>query len=219
MHTLIHRVNDFEVTGDGAAPAWSNTDWLTMPRVHGESQYSTRTKLLYSNKGLYCLVDCEDRRLTCEVRQDNDDIYKDDVVEMFLWPDERQDLYFEYELSPLNIELPILVPNHHGTFHGWLPWHYTGARRVRHAARVRGGAQEPGANVTGWSAEFFIPFVLLSGLGNTPPKPGTTWRANIYRIDYDNPASTSHWAWCTKTAQHFHRFKDFGVLEFGDAKA
>ena len=30
---------------------------------------------------------------------------------MFLWPDERDQLYFEYEISPLGYELPIIVPN------------------------------------------------------------------------------------------------------------
>ena len=38
------------------------------------------------------------------------DLYNEDVVEVFLWPDESFPVYFEYEVSPLNYELPIIIP-------------------------------------------------------------------------------------------------------------
>jgi hypothetical protein len=69
------------------------------------------------------------------------------------------------------------------------------------------------APVEGWMAEFFIPFALLRGLGNVPPKPGTAWRGNIYRIDYD-AAPPSHWAWSPITGPSFHNFREFGTLVF-----
>lgn len=210
----ISLVDDFEVTGDGSAPAWQGIPWEPLVRVgDGRAAYATRAGILWSKTGLYFLVDCEDSRLTCTMTRDCDDLFREDVVEVFLWPDEAHPVYFEYEISPLNVELPILVSNHDGIFHGWLPWHYNGKRRVRHATAVRGGSKEQGAQVTGWSTEFFIPFELMTGLGNTPPHPGSRWRANIYRIDYD-AGSASHWAWHPETAQRFHDFRQFGVLEF-----
>jgi len=210
----ISCVNDFEVSGDGSASAWQSVPWEPLVRVgEGKASHASRTKILWSQTGLYFLVDCEDRQLTCTMTQDGDDLFREDVVEVFLWPDEAHPVYFEYEISPLNFELPILVSNHEGTFHGWLPWHYIGPRRVRHATSVRGGTREPGAAVTGWSAEFFIPFELFSGLGNTPPKAGSRWRANIYRLDYD-AGEASHWAWNPETAHRFHNYQQFGVLEF-----
>jgi len=217
IETKIPRVRDFEVSGDGTAPAWSRTPWLAMPRVSGAAPYETRAKVVYSTKGLYLLVDCTDRLLSCSHRRDNDDIFQDDVVEVFLWPDESQTLYFEYEISPLNVELPILVANHAGKFHGWLPWHYEGERKTRHATAVRGGPPEPGATVAGWTAEMFIPFALFAGLGNTPPHPGAKWRANICRIDYDDREHPSHWVWAKGTGTNLHAFRRFGVLEFGTA--
>ncbi|MEO5581057.1 MAG: hypothetical protein ABIR66_00080 [Saprospiraceae bacterium] len=42
-------------------------------------------------------------------------------MKCFLWTDENKPLDSEYELSPLNYELPILVPNDQGTFLGWSP--------------------------------------------------------------------------------------------------
>ena len=50
-----------------------------------------------------------------------------------------------------------------------------------------------GGSVSGWMAEFFIPYKLLVPLNNVPPVSGTKWRANMYRIDYDN--GTKYFAW------------------------
>ncbi len=210
---LVRRTADFEVTGDGAACEWAGADWLPLTRVGGSSAYLSRAKMLYSDTGLYFLFDCEDRRLTCTMRQDGEDIYREDVVEVFLWPDPRQVLYFEYEVSPLGVELPLLVPNQGGIFMGWRPWHYEGPRQVRRATAVRGGPRASMAAVEGWSAEFFIPFALLRGLGGVPPAPGLRWQGNLYRIDYDASPAT-HWAWSPASGANFHHCRGFGTLRF-----
>jgi hypothetical protein len=135
-------------------------------------------------------------------------------VEIFLWPDESHPLYFEYEISPLGVELPILVPNRDGKFFGWRPWHYGDERLVRRATSVRGGEKLPLARIEEWTAEFFIPFALLIAVIPGIPKPGCRWRANMYRIDYDD-GQPSHWAWCPDTRTTFHDFRHFGTFLFG----
>lgn len=212
---LVPRVADFEVTGAGDAPAWQRTDWVALVSVGGSSDYVTRAKLLYSATGLYVLMDCSDQRLTCSFERDNANLFQEDVVEVFFWPDESQALYLEYELSPLNFELPLLIPNHDGKFVGWLPGWYEGDRRCRHATRVRGGEKRAGATVSGWMAEMFIPFALVPHGPQNPPRPGMRWRANLYRIDYDS-GSTSQWAWSTATGPNFHDFLKFGSITFGE---
>jgi hypothetical protein len=214
METKVEKVSDFEVTGQGTAPQWQSAEWQALQRLgDGKAAYAARARALYSDTGIYFLFDCPDRKLTCTMTRDFDDIYKEDVVEVFLWPDERQPLYFEYEISPLGVELPILVPNHEGVFMGWRPWHYEGERKIRSATAVRGGPKASMAAVEGWSAEFFVPFALFRGLGNTPPRPGTRWRANMYRIDYDETPATL-WAWCPQTGGNFHNFRQFGTFVF-----
>ncbi|NQT92118.1 MAG: carbohydrate-binding family 9-like protein [Lentisphaerae bacterium] len=215
MRMVVPRIDDFEVSGDGSAASWAQIEWASLALVsEARSGYATRCKIAYSQTGIYFLVDCEDRVLTCTMTEDYDNIFQEDVVEVFLWPNEEQTLYFEYEISPLEVELPILVPNNAGTFMGWLPWQYGGERRVRKATSVRGGAKESMASVEGWTAEFFFPFTLLRGLGNMPPEVGTTWRANVYRIDYDGEEPVQ-WALCEDSGTNFHNFRGFGTLEFG----
>ena len=132
-------------------------------------------------------------------------------MEVFLWPDESVPVYFEYEVSPLNYELPILVPNMNDRFYGWKPWHYEGDRRTKHATSVTGGEKIGGGKVDRWKAEFYIPYKLLAPLNNVPPASGTKWRANMYRIDYDN--GTTYFTW-QKVVKSFHEFNNYGTFIF-----
>lgn len=207
-------VADFEVNGVGDHPSWEQAAWNHLTAVdEGNPAYETRFWALRSETGLYFLVECQDEKLTCTLQEDNLDLFKEDVVEVFLWTNENQRVYFEYEISPLGKELTLMVPNHEGTFMGWIPWHYEGDRLIRKAVTVQGGDAKPMASVNSWTCEFFIPFTLLKGLGNVPPAAETTWRANVYRIDYDLGRDCK-WAWCPDTGGEFHNIDGFGTFTF-----
>jgi hypothetical protein len=209
----VASVADFIVDGRGSASAWSRAAWAPLtPRGAMEGAYPTRFKMLYSSTGLYVLMDGEDRTLTATFKEDFLDLWTEDVFEFFLWPDERQPVYFEYEISPLGFELPILVPNFGGQFYGWRPWHYEGKRKIQKAVAVRGGEATTGASITGWTAEVFVPWDLLKPLQNVPPKSGSRWRANVYRMDYDG-GRTASWNWAPVRGT-FHQPEKFGTLVF-----
>lgn len=204
----VKKTKDFSLTGLADAAAWKTTSFTKLQKKLSTGvNYSTQFKILYSDSGIYCLYICEDSLITSTLKEDFADLYNEDVVEAFFWPDEKSVLYFEYELSPWNYELPILVPNYNGKFLGWRPWHYEKERRTRHAASIHKQA----GKVIGWTAEFFIPYVLLSPLENVPPKAGTKWRANFYRIDYDKGGH--YWSW-KPTGLSFHEYKKFGTIIF-----
>jgi hypothetical protein len=209
----IRRTEDFTINGKGDASAWEKTTWEPLNlRTSDGHQYKTRVKMLYSRKGLYVLMEAEDRKITATMNEDFLDLWNEDVFEFFLWPDERYSIYFEYEISPLGFELPILIPNFDGEFLGWRPWHYEGERKTQKATTAVGGPKRSDANVTGWKAEVFVPYGLLKPLQNVPPRPGTRWRANFYRVDYDDGKSTS-WDWA-RVGSSFHEFEKYGTLIF-----
>lgn len=209
----VARTDDFEVTGDGSAAAWNKAVWESLlPRGEKKREDKTQVKALHSAKGLYFLMQGADRAVTSKMNEDFADLWKEDVFEVFLWPDEKTPLYFEYEISPLGYELPIIVPNFKGRFFGWRPWHYEGDRKIKKATSVQGGTKTSGSACSGWTAEFFIPYALLTPLENVPPKPGTTWRANFYRMDYDG-GQTASWDW-SRVGPSFHDIQNFGVLVF-----
>ena len=204
----VKQTPDFEVSGDGSAVQWKAAGWTKLTPRHGaRSGYESKVKLLYSSSGIYCLFSCKDAKITSTLTEDFTNLYLEDVVEIFFWPDESVPVYFEYELSPHNYELAIIVPNRHGNFLGWRPWHYEGGRMTRHATKIILDKND----VDSWIAEFFIPFTLLKPLLDAPPQHGTRWRANMYRIDYDE--GDSEWSW-QLTGENFHDYEKFGTLVF-----
>ncbi len=203
----IKKTPNFDVSGAGSAPEWGNADWINLQKRKGKAEYTTRAKLLYSDTGIYALFSCSDEKITATLKEDFSNLWTEDVVEIFFWPDESVPLYFEYELSPLNYELAILVPNMDGKFLGWKPWQYEGARKTRHATKVVGDKNKP----TEWVAEFFIPFSLLQPLRNVPPEKGDQWRMNMYRIDYDKEYTS--WSW-KPIQKNFHDYEKFGTIRF-----
>lgn len=209
---IVRKCTDFKISGGGTSEKWKGAEWIDLLRQgSGLTVYKTRVKLLYSETGIYFLFNCEDKKLTSTMKADNLHLWEEDVVEVFLWTDESFPVYFEYELSPLNFELPIIVPNDKGNFFGWLPWQYEGDRKTQHATSTEGGMKKSGGSVTGWKAEFYIPYKLLVPLNHVPPVSGTKWRANMYRIDYDNGETQFAWK---KTSKTFHEFNNFGTIIF-----
>ncbi len=209
---IVKKSQDFKIAGDGRSDNWKDTEWINLiPRNNNSTDYQTKVKVLYSETGIYFLFDCKDKKLTSTMKADNLNLWEEDVVEVFLWTDENFPVYFEYELSPLNYELPIIVPNFNGTFLGWLPWKYEGDKRTQHETKAIGGKKKSGSSVSGWIAEFFIPYKLLAPLKQVPPVSGTRWRANMYRIDHDSGPMSFAWQKVTDT---FHEYKKFGTFIF-----
>lgn len=210
---FVQKTDDFMVTGDGSNHNWSLTEWVTIPQRRTEKKiYSTKAKVLYSETGIYFLFYCEDKMLTATMDADFMDLWKEDVVEIFLMPDEHTPVYFEYEISPLNYELPILIVNDTGNLLRWMPFHYDSDRRTSHTTSVAGGNKKSNASVSSWTAAFFIPYTLLKPITDERPKPGTRWKANLCRIDYDD-SNKFIWSW-QLTNKTFHDYRSFGTLIF-----
>lgn len=209
----IAKCKDFSITGLGDSEQWKSAPWTALNRrPGGKLEYSARFKMMYSDTGVYVLFDGSDQTLTATMKEDFLDLWNEDVYECFFWTDEKHPVYFEYEISPLGYELPILVPKLDGEFLGWRPWHYEGKRRIQKKVSATGGKNESLAKVSGWKAEVFIPYELLKPLQNVPPTPGTKWRANFYRVDYDEKPSTG-WDW-SRVGPSFHDIDNFGTLVF-----
>lgn len=209
---VIKKSVDFAIDGTGSGIHWDKTNWTILPPLSsGQKTYSTKAKVLYSDKGIYFLFFCEDKKLTATMQADFLDLWNEDVIEIFLQPDPAAQAYFEYELSPLNYELPINIYNENGQLNSWVPFHYTDDRKTRHAVTVKGGIQKSGADTHSWTSEIFIPFKLLKPLFKNAPVSGTRWKGNLYRIDYDKGETL--WAWQPNSG-NFHEYEKFGIFEF-----
>jgi len=209
---LIKKTTDFEISGNGAAKNWTNTDWITIPQRNSNgADYNTKAKVLYSETGMYFLFSCEDKKLTNTMQADFVNLWDEDVIEVFLQPDDKRPAYLEYELSPLNYELAIMVYNEKGKLNSWMPFHYGDDRKTRHATSVTGGEKKSNATVSGWMTEVFIPYKLMKPVLDAAPTSGTKWEGNLFRIDYDKGQTLSSWQ---LTSGNFHEYEKFGSFRF-----
>lgn len=209
---LIKKTSDFEVSGNGLSENWDKTSWLAISKLSGQGvDYSTRSKILYSETGIYFLFFCQDKKLSATFQADFMDLWNEDVVELFLQPDSSKSSYLEYEISPLNYELPLIIFNERGRLNSWIPFHYKGERQTKHRTTVKGGSQKSKAEIESWTTEIYIPYELLKPLMKEVPSSGTRWRGNLNRIDYDKGENL--WAW-QRNSGNFHEFEKFGIFEF-----
>lgn len=209
---LIKKTTDFDISGNGSAKNWATTQWINIPQRNlTGADYETKAKVLYSETGLYFLFSCEDKKLTNTMQADFLNLWDEDVIEFFLQPDDTRAAYFEYELSPLNYELPIMIYNEKGNLNSWMPFHYEGDRKTKHATTVTGGEKKSNASVNGWTTEVFIPYKLLKPVLDKLPSSGTKWKGNLYRIDYDKGQAL--WSW-KLTSGNFHEYDKFGTFRF-----
>lgn len=209
----VKKTEDFDLKEEGLSPNWEKTDWFKLNPLNLDDsrEMTTRTKILYSDTGLYFLYQCNDQKLTATMDADNMALWKEDVVELFIWPDETSPKYFEYELSPLNHQLTLLITDKNGYKTKWLPFDYETEWNTRHVTSVEGGNKESGAAINQWTAKIFIPYQYLQPMIDELPTPGTRWRANFYRIDYDKGQILFAWQPVSKS---FHEYHKFGTIEF-----
>lgn len=208
----IKKTDDFQISGNASAENWLKARWISIPkRTTTGPCYLTKVKLLYSATGIYVFFFCEDKNLTATMEKDFLDLWTEDVVEIFLQPDGGNPAYLEYEISPLNYELPIIIYNEKGKLNSWQPFHYENDRKTRHATTVQGGEKKSNGQVKSWTAEIFIPFNLMKPVLDKVPTSGTNWKGNIFRVDYDEEAT--EWSW-QLTGSSFHEYEKFGSFHF-----
>ena len=210
---LVPFCKDFLVSGNGEHVQWQQSPWHSLQKLdEGGKEYKSRFKIMYSLKGIYVLFYGEDLAITSPFKNDFENLFEADVFEVFFHPQPSEPLYFEYEISPLNKELVLLIVNRKGKFGGWAPWPYKKETQVEKKVVISGGKMESGATIKAWTAEVFFPYTLLKPLQQVPPSKGMRWKANFCRLDYDS-GKMIKWAWApVKTS--FHEFERYFTIQF-----
>ncbi len=200
-----------EMNSDPASPTWRNAAsvWMTKS-CSKELEYpdlKTEIKGFWTDTDLYLLFACPYRTLNLFLPPQNDKarrgLWDKDVVEMFLGDDwENIRHYREYEIAPTADWIDLAIDlDHRGQGQGWQSgWKLT--------ARIDGNAKI-------WYAACRIP---LKSVSEKEVKPGTRWRANLYRIDGDGSGPQRRFmCWqptCAGKRDSNHVPENFGTLIF-----
>jgi hypothetical protein len=121
----IRKTVDFSITGNGSNASWDKTNWQSFVKIDsGGRPYRSRSKMLYSQKGIYLLFSGEDELISTKDYNDDEEIYEGDVFEFFLQPDPGHPGYFEYEINQLNKQLVLILSGSPHRNLAWSPWGY-----------------------------------------------------------------------------------------------
>jgi hypothetical protein len=204
------------VTIDGRV---SEEAWRAAPVVDlveslggGEPRYRTRARMLWDDEALYVAFECDDDLVWARPgRRDDDPLWEDEVVEVFLDPAGGGRGYVEVELSPANVRFDA-------RFASWRS-DLAAARafdaRARTATAVDGAltlGDAPAAAARGWSAELALPWRALAP--DARPRSGLRWRVNLYRLETHNRRGVAEGsAFSPPLRGDFHALDRFGWLE------
>ena len=156
-------------------------------------------------QALYVRFDCDDSEPWGTMRQRDDPIYEEEVVEVFLAPGPADPpAYFEYEVSPMGVLFDARIENPHGC---------RSDMRIHTAWDCAGIRWAAGLVPGGWWAALALPWAPMLEGAAMPPR----WRANFYRIDRPRAEPPEYTAWSPTLADpaDFHLPARFGVLELG----
>jgi hypothetical protein len=163
----------------------------------GPPRLSTAVRVATRGGRLLVRFDGRDRGVDATFTQRDDPLWKEDVFEVFLSPQARPVVYYEFQVNPLGALFDARVESPDGrreTMRVDVSWNCPG-----YSARVR---RRPGR----WSAFLSIPLEPLS------LEPSAIWRANFYRIDRGEPDEYSAWSPTGADPPDFHRPERFGYL-------
>lgn len=170
------------------------------------SKFPTEAALVWDDTNLYIAFDCTDPDPWGTMKNRDDRLWDEEVVEVFLDPDGDGLNYAELEVSPNNVVVDLLIPRPKSDVDAALKWDIAG---LQTAVGKREG---------GWIAEIAIPWKSLAAAGaSAEPKPGEQWRMGLYRIKRPrgDTSATEFLAWSvTRADRGFHDPERFGYLRF-----
>lgn len=200
------------VDGEMREAAWKQAPVLEMlfpfDSQTGAKQ-KTRVRLLWDDRKLYLLYECEDSDITAHFTQRDDPTYRDDAVEVFINPKpEQNELYIGFEMNARAVMYDYVYFQYRYLFKR------LNLEGLELSTKIDGTLNARGDSDRGWTLEVAIPFSELEPLGKQP-QPGERWTMNFNRWDGVEPARRlSMWSDAGLEAITPHNAKRFGLVRF-----
>ncbi len=181
-----------------------------------QAEQRTEAKVLWDDKFLWVAFDVEDKDVWATMDKRDDKLWQQEAVELFIDADGDGKSYVELQTNPKGAIFDSYLPQYRQNQNDW-------DSGMKVAVKVDGTLDNRTDTDKGWTVEMQIPLEAARGkekeMKNVPPKVGTEWHVNFFRLDM--PAGRPQWgsAWSPPMVGDFHALDKFGVLVFGDDKA
>jgi hypothetical protein len=179
------------------------------------AEQKTEAKVLWDDKYLWVAFQVDDKDVWSTLDKRDDKLWTQEAVEVFIDADGDGKTYVELQTNPKGAIFDSYLPSYRQNQNDW-------DSGMKVAVKVDGTLDNRSDTDKGWTVEMQIPLEAAKGrekeMKNVPPKVGTEWRVNFFRLDM--PAGKPQWgsAWSPPLVGDFHALDKFGVLVFGDDK-
>jgi hypothetical protein len=217
---VAKRVKNGAIKADGKmdekewADAPSSGDFVrTMDAQPAEQK--TSAKVLWDDKFVYVGFVNEDKDIWTTLDKHDDKLWTQEADEMFIDADGDGKTYVELQVNPKGVTFDSFLPTYRQNQNDW-------DSGMKAGVTVDGTLNKRDDEDKKWVAEIAIPIEAARGkekdMKNVPPKVGTEWRVNFFRMDQPNGRPQSGSGWSPPMVGDFHALDKFGILVFGDEK-
>lgn len=173
---------------------------------------ATTARLLWDDRYLYFAAEMDDADLFALVEERNGRTWEDDVFELFFKPKADSPMYYEIQVNARNTPLELYLPSRgaggYRRFAGQVKF------GMATAVRLRGTLNRYDDRDKGWTVEGSIPWTAFRPSGGRPAA-GDKWKFALCRYDYSVALEKVELSSTAPLAlPDFHRYEDYGELEF-----
>jgi uncharacterized sulfatase len=201
--------------------AASEGAWAPAQRVTwGPEAIATSFRALWTSEGLALRYDVTDPSPWHTLTRRDEQLWNEEVVELFLDVGATGGSYAEIEWNPVNAVVDLWVDRPENRFDK--EWNAVG---LESRVRPRKGAA---GRTTGWTVSAVLPWTALAAKAppgtSLPPKPGDRWRFNVFRIERpggpkDPDTGAQYLAWSPTGNRSFHVPLAFREMVFAGAES
>lgn len=179
------------------------------------AEQKTSARVLWDDKFVYVAFVNEDKDIWTTLDKHDDKLWTQEADEMFIDADGDGKTYVELQVNPKGVTFDSFLPTYRQNQNDW-------DSGMKAGVTIDGTLNKRDDEDKKWIAELAIPIDAARGrekeMKNVPPKVGTEWRVNFFRMDQPNGRPQSGTGWSPPMVGDFHALDKFGILVFGDDK-
>ncbi|MFH1855926.1 MAG: carbohydrate-binding family 9-like protein [Candidatus Omnitrophota bacterium] len=202
--------SNFSESGFLAQDQWRDIEEIYLVENNGDKlpdAFATKAQMCWDEKSLYVRFICEDPYIWATMTGQEQPLWEEEVVELFIDPEGNGRNYIELEVNPLNNVLSLLIPNPDEK----------GKWRENAKFRLKNLKTSVINKKNTWITDIIVPFENFADKVRTPLKNGDVWRLNLYRIERsvkEKPEEYMLIAWSPTFKNDFHIPQNFGKITF-----
>jgi hypothetical protein len=217
IYNVVKLKQSMKIDANWEKPQWKSTEALEINNFMGDKppfSPSVQAKMLYDDKNIYVIFHVKDRNVRCITKDINGPVWEDSAVEFFFSPDTSFPLkYFNLEINCGGTPLMHynVIPREE-----FKNLDIEDIKQIEIAHSLPQIVDPEIKEQITWTLEYRIPLALLRKYSNvTQPKPGITWKGNLYKIA-ENTSNHHYmtWALIENSKPDFHLPQYFGILRF-----